>query len=135
MFGLVALLTGKIRMFAFQWVSCLPVVECLLGWLPVNQDEVLAVMFRMTADTVLAGTRGAEDGGVEAAMAGESRRDFRMAFQTSIDRRPGRQLMAGCALQRTADGCVGPGERTRRDLCPRPNDHRQLDDGNRSQNW
>lgn len=56
----VALLAGKLRVLALQQVPGFAVVKSLLGRLPMDQEEILAVVFGMTANAVSVGAGRAD---------------------------------------------------------------------------
>jgi len=98
---IVALLARKLRVLALEDVSGLAVVESLLGRLPVDQAEGLAVVFGMAANTVLVGAGRADHGGMEAAPQGKPPGDVSMTFKTAEDSRACRQPVTRRTLKRT----------------------------------
>lgn len=98
---IVALLARKLCVLTLKDVSGLAVVESLLGRLPVDQAEGLAVVFGMAANTVLVGAGRADHGGMEAAPQGKPPGDVSMTFKTAEDSRARRQPVTRRTLKRT----------------------------------
>ena len=76
-FRLVALPAIDGRMFAVQHVARLRVIESLVGRLPVQQGEVLAVVVGVALDARLARPPRIRIGAVQAAVLLQLRRDLR----------------------------------------------------------
>ena len=51
--AVMALLASESRVFPFQWVACLVVIEHFLGRFPMDDLEVCSVVFGMAADTLV----------------------------------------------------------------------------------
>lgn len=102
--GGVAFLALYVGVFAFQFVPGQTVIEFLLGWLPTDQIEVLAVMLEVAAHTILAVRILHLHLGVITVFIGESFGDFLVAIETFIGGSAGAKLMTGVALRRTAEG-------------------------------
>ena len=72
-------------MLALEYVSCFAVVEGLLRRFPVDQGEVLAIVFGMAADAVLVGAGRADDCSMEAAPQRKPARNIGMTLQAPKD--------------------------------------------------
>ncbi len=109
--ALVAIETGVL---AFESVSRLFVIKSLD--VPLDEREVFAVMFGVTAGALLARTHRNVVGGVQASMGGDARADFGMAlhaFQGGLSA----ELVATGAIGRSVERLVGPRQRARGNLC------------------
>ena len=111
--GLVALLAHQAGVLALQWISRLLVIKSFQRRFPMDQREILTVVFRVTADAVPAGGRQTDHGGVKSSPRRKSLGDLRMALQAPENSRAGSESVAGRALERAAERLVRPGERPR----------------------
>lgn len=91
-------------------------IELLYGCFPMNQGKVLAIVLQVAPDAILASWIFHPQLGVIALVRGQAVRDFLVAFQTLERWRACPELMARPALRRTAEGFVGFGEWTGRNL-------------------
>jgi len=108
----VAFFTFDAGMFAFQGITGQAMIELFLGWLPVNQREILAVVVQMAANALFAvGILHLEPRMVSAVFRKQTR-DFFMTFQTFERRCAGTELMAAGALARATQRLMGLGKRT-----------------------
>ena len=78
--GRVAFVARDLGVLALQRISCLAVIEGIDGSIPVNQVEVLAVMFGVTFGAFLAVGGILYDGGVVAAVFPQPLGNLRVAL-------------------------------------------------------
>lgn len=95
-------LAGGIRVLSFQLVTCQSMIKLFLGRLPVNEMEILAVVFQMTANAVLAVGILHLKLRVVAMPGVEAPGNFLVAIQTLKGWRTGSELVATGALRCTA---------------------------------
>lgn len=110
--GRVALLTGDSRMFFHQRITSQSMIELLHGFFPVNQRKILAIVFQVAANAILAVRVFHPQLRVIALIRGQPVCDFLMAFKALKGRGAGPKLMARPALRGTVEGFVCFGERT-----------------------
>lgn len=104
--GHVTFLAGNTRMLCLQVVARQPVIKLFLRRLPVNQIEVLAVVFQVAADAVFAVGISHLKLRVIAVVRFQTSRYFFMAIQAFESRRVSAELMAARALRRSREGLV-----------------------------
>jgi hypothetical protein len=102
--------------FSLEGIAGEPVIELFLGWLPVNQLKVFAVVLEMATDAVLAIGVGHLETGVITVAGGDALSDFLVAVEALEGRRACAKLMATCALRRARERLVRFRERAGRDL-------------------
>ena len=114
MFRTVTLRTGQPCVLAFESVSGFPVIE---GFdVPLNQDEVFAVMLGVAGRAFQACARSDVEGSVQPFSGADARSNFRMALQALECRFSGGNLVAGSAVGHTTEGAMRARQRTRRNL-------------------
>lgn len=106
------------RVFAFQRISGLVVVEALLWRIPVHERKVSAIVFGMAARAFLAGAVFGDQGCVQPALLVQAPSNLRMAIQTFECRCSFAQPVTRGTLRRAADGFVRSRKRPGRNLRP-----------------
>lgn len=97
----VTAIAGQARVFAQKRISSRLVVE---GFdVPLNQREVLAIMFRVAARALLAGTGRDVVSRMQSLAGTEPRGNFRMAVQALQRRLPAAELVATGAVGRSIE--------------------------------
>ncbi len=81
MIGSVAAITGQTCMFALEDVAGFTVVETCRSGRPLNEREVLAVMFRVTFGAALAGIGLQIVGGVQSPVSLQARGNLGVTLQ------------------------------------------------------
>ena len=114
MFRTVTLRTGQPCVLAFESVSGFPVIEG--SDVPLNQDEVFAVMLGVAGRAFQACARSDVEGSVQPFSGAEARSNFRMALQALECRFSGGNLVAGSAVGHTTEGAMRARQRARRNL-------------------
>lgn len=118
----MALLARHGCMLFHKRIAGQPMIELLDGRFPMHQRKILAVVFQMAAHAILAIRIFHPQLRVVALIRGQSFRDFLVAFETFEGWCACPELMARSALRGTAEGFVGFGERTGRNLRARGRD-------------
>ena len=98
--GHVTFLTGNARMLSLQVVARQPMIKLFLRRLPVNEIEVLTVVFKMAADAVFAVRVPHLNLRVISALRRQPLRHFLMTIETFEGRSASTELMATRALRR-----------------------------------
>lgn len=119
--GLVTLVTSHPRMFSRERITGLGMIESLLGWLPVDQRKLSAVVFGMAARAILRHPGFVHDGVVESPRLRQSSCDFLMAVKALERAALGPELVARRALCRAIHGLMCSGKGAGRDLRVRRN--------------
>lgn len=114
MLGRVTTIAGEARVLALQCVSSLLVVEYL--GIPLNQGKIFAIVFRMTADTLLTRTRRKMIGSMQALAFGQALGNFRVAIQALEGCLSSSQLVAAAAIGGSVKRLVSSRQRSRRNL-------------------
>jgi len=114
--GHVTFLTGNAYVLPFQVVPGQPVIKLFLGWLPVNQRKLLAVVIEVAADAVLAIRIWHLQAGMITVIGGDALSDFLVAVEALEGRHAGAELMATGALRSTSQRLMRFRERAGRDL-------------------
>jgi len=112
----MALLAGQRFVLFDKRIAGLAMIELLERRLPMNEREILAVMFEVAADAIPAIGILHSEKGVVALARGQPIRNFLVAFQAFERRRAGSELVAGIALCGAVQGFVRFGKRSRRNL-------------------
>ena len=113
----MALLAGNAGVLAFQFVARQPVIELLLGGLPMDQAEVFSVMIQMATNTISSIGVGHLELEVITVLGREPLGDFLVAIQALESRNARPKLMAARALRGSRQRLMSFGERAGRDLC------------------
>ncbi len=116
--GVMTLFAFQAGVTAFEGVAGGAVVEIVFGFGPVDDAEVLAVVFRVAAGAIHVALFRLEDTAMIAAPASYQVADFAvaaLAFQLGSALAEG---VTGGAFQGTIQGGVGSGKGSRRDLAP-----------------
>ena len=103
-------------MLPFERVSSLFVVKLLLGWLPMNEGEIHAVVFQMAPHAVFPVGILHSEPSVVSVLGVEAAGNFFMAIQALKGRRTRTELMATRTLRCPRERLMRFGERSRRDL-------------------
>ena len=108
----MALLASSFRVFSFEFVTREPMLKLLLGRLPVDQIEILAVVLEVTPNAIFS-VRIAHLYLVVVSVLGlETAGDFLVTVETLERWGAGSELMTARALGRAAERFVGLRQRT-----------------------
>ena len=110
-------LASNARMLSLQLVARQPVIKLFLRRLPMDQVEVLTVVFKMATDAVFTIGIPHLKLGVIAVFCFQPFRYFFMAIQALESRRAGAELVAARALGGSGQTLMGFGKRAGGDLC------------------
>jgi len=114
--GHVAFFAGDRGVLIDERIAGLPVVELFERRLPMNEVEVLAIMFQVAANAIPAVGVLHPELGVKALIHRKPLGNFLMAFEAFESRRAGSELVAGVALRSPIESSVCFREGARRDL-------------------
>ena len=103
-------------MLPHQSKAGLAVVQGLPAWLPMNELKISAVVLRMAARTILAGSIRVHPHGVHSAPLRHAFADLRVAFKTFQWRGAAAQVVAIGAICGTGKRLMRLRELARRDL-------------------
>src|SRR5258708_1150702 len=115
--GQVTFLASNACMLALQLVARQPVIKLFLRRLPMDQVEVLTVVFKMATDAVFTIGIPHLKLGVIAMFCFQPFRYFFMAIQALESRRASTELVAARALGGSGQTLMGFGKRAGGDLC------------------
>ena len=110
-------LASNARVLSLQLVARQPVIKLFLRSLPMDQVEVLAVVFQVATDAVFTIGIPHLKLGVIAVLCFQPFRYFFMAIQALESRRAGAELVAGYALGGSGQTLMGFRKRAGGDLC------------------
>lgn len=105
--GRVALLASRFRVFSFEFVTCEPMIKLLLGRLPVDEIEILAVVLAVTPNAIFPVRIAHLYLVVVSVLGPETACDFFVTVETLERWGAGSELMAARALGRSAERFVG----------------------------
>src|SRR6267378_4495587 len=114
--GQVTFLASNARMLSFQLVARQPVIKLFLRRLPMDQVEVLAVVFQVATDAVFTIGIPHLKLSVIAVLCFQPFRYLFMAIQALESRRAGTELVAAGALGGSGQTLMGFGKRAGGDL-------------------
>src|SRR6267143_6646938 len=103
-------------MLSHQSKAGLAVVHGLPAWLPMNELKIGAIVLRMAARTILAGSIRVHPHGVHSAPLRQALADVRVAFKTFQLRGAAAQVVAIGAICGTGKRLMGLRKLARRDL-------------------
>lgn len=112
----VAFFAHEAGVFAFELVAGLFVIKFLQGRFPADQVKGLAVVFQVAAHTIFAIGIAHLHFEVVTVLRGKILRDFFVTIDALEGGSAGPERVAGSALRGAAEGRVGFGERSGRDL-------------------
>ena len=115
--GQVTFLASNARVLSLQLVARHTVIKLFLRSLPMDQVEILAVVFQVATDAVFAIGIPHLKLGVIAVLCFQPFRYFFMAIQALESRRAGAELVAGYALGGSGQTLMGFRKRAGGDLC------------------
>ena len=104
--GHVAFFAGDRGVLIDERITGQPVVELFERRLPMNEAEVLTLMFQVPANAMLAVGVPHPELGVKALIHRKALGNFLMAFEAFESRRAGSELVAGVALRSPIEGSV-----------------------------
>ncbi len=105
---------GKTRVFSFECISGLLVIEALD--VKFDQRKILAVVVGVATGTLLAGSRLDVVRRVQSLVGLDAGSNFRVAFTAPKSWGPTRQLMTGRTVGGTVQRLMGTRQRSRRNL-------------------
>lgn len=118
LFGVVATVTRQPRVFAVENEAGFAVIKACLGWLPMDQRKVGAIVFRMTLRTCTVPIGRIHDRRVQPAFLLKPARNFLVTVDTPECRSACGNSVTLDAACRAIEIPVKCGERSRRNLRP-----------------
>ena len=103
----MALLASSFRVFSFEFVTREPMIKLLLGRLPVDEIEILAVVLEVTPNAIFSVRIAHLYLVVVSVLGRQTACDFFVTVQTFERWRAGSELMAARALRRSAERFMG----------------------------